>query len=64
MLGLARLTYWLGWISLAAAVIGRVLTYTSLRERMIDAGVMPHNFLQLAFLFFVASIATTLIERE
>lgn len=64
MQGLVRLTYWLGWVCFAVAVIGRILTYTSLRERMIDASVVPHNALQLAFLFFLASIATALIDRE
>ncbi len=61
MQGIARLTYWLGWICLVLAVIGRILVYTSLRERMIDAGILPHNALQLAFLFFVAAIATVLV---
>jgi len=64
MQGLVRLTYWLGWVFFALAVIGRILVYTSLKDRMIDASVVPHNFLQLAFLFFLASIATTLMNRE
>ena len=64
MQGIARLTYQLGWVFMAVAVIGRILTYTSLRERMQDVGVMPHNALQLSFLFFVAAIASALVERE
>lgn len=64
MQGIVRLTYWLGWVFMAVAVIGRILTYTSLRERMMDVGIMPHNALQLSFLFFLASIATALVERE
>ena len=64
MQGLVQLTYRLGWVFFVLAVIARILSYTSLRERMIDASVMPHNFLQLAFLFFLASIATTLVNRE
>ena len=59
MPGLVRLTYWLGWIFLAIAVIGRFLVYTSLRERMIDSNIVPHNALQLSFLFFVIAIATS-----
>ncbi len=60
MQGLVRLTYWLGWVFLALAVVGRALLYTSLRERMIEASVVPHNALQLSFLFFIIAIATAL----
>ena len=64
MQGIVRGTYWLGWVCFAVAAIGRILTYTSLRERMVDVSVVPHNFLRLAFLFFLASIATALMDRE
>lgn len=62
--GLVRLTYWLGWLCLAAAVIGRILLLTSVAERMIDANVLPRNFVQLSFLFFLISIATHLYHRQ
>ncbi len=61
--GLVRLTYWLGWVFLALAVIGRILLLTSVSEHMISANVLPRNFIQLAFLFFVISIATSVCHR-
>lgn len=61
--GLVRLAYWLGWVFLALAVIGRILLFTSLAERMIDANVLPRNFIQLSFLFFLISIATAVCHR-
>lgn len=64
MQGLVRLTYWLGWIFLALSLLARVATYTSLSERMVFAGVLPRNFLQFSFLFFVISIATSLYETD
>ncbi|MBZ5647604.1 MAG: hypothetical protein LAN37_10310 [Acidobacteriia bacterium] len=64
MQGLNRLTYWLGWVFFALAVIGRILIYTPISERMIEVNVLPRNFLQLSFLFFLVSIATTLMNRE
>ena len=64
MQGLVRLTYWLGWVFLGLAVVARVLTYTSLLERMIDWNVLPRNFFELAFLSFLVSIASSFMERQ
>lgn len=64
MQGLVRLTYWLGWVFLALAIIARILTYTAMSERLAYAGLLPRNFLQLAFLFFLAAAATALVHRE
>ena len=64
MQGLVRLTYRLGWIFFALSVLARIVAYTSLSERMVYLGVLPRNFLQFSFLFFVAAIATALVERE
>lgn len=62
--GLVRLTYWLGWVFFVLAVIGRILLFTSVSEHMIDANVLPRNFIQLSFLFFLISIATTFCNRQ
>jgi preprotein translocase subunit SecG len=64
MQGLGRLTYWLGWVFLALAVFARILVYTSLRDRLVDSGVLPRNFFELAFIFFVISIASSLMEQQ
>ncbi len=64
MRGLVRLTYWLGWVFLVAAVIARILLYTSMKDRMIDTSVLPRNFFELSFLLFVISIASILIEQQ
>ena len=58
MTGMVKLMYRLGWVFFVVALIARILLFTSLRERMIDVDVLPRNFLQLTFLFFVASIAS------
>jgi len=62
--GLVRVAYWLGWVFFVIAVLGRILLMTSFAERLIEANILPHNFLQLAFLFFLISIATTLYNRQ
>jgi uncharacterized membrane protein YhaH (DUF805 family) len=64
MQGLARQTYWVGWVFLALAVIARAVTYAGFGERMADLGLLPRNFLQLAFLFFLISVATALNNRS
>ncbi len=64
MQGLIRLTYWLGWIFLALAIIARAATYTAMSERIVYAALLPRNFLQLSFLFFIACIATALVHRQ
>ncbi len=63
MTGMAKLTYWLGWLSLALAVIGRMLLLTGMRERMAAAQVLPRNFIQLTVVFFLASIASYTCNR-
>ena len=64
MRGLVRLTYWLAWVCLGLTILARILTYTSLLDPMIAWGVLPRNFLEMAFLFFLASIATALLEGQ
>ncbi len=63
MQGLARQTYWVGWLALALAVIARIITYTNAGEHLVYAGLLPRNFLQLSFLFFLISAATSLLNR-
>ncbi len=63
MEGIVRVTYGLGWACLALAVIGRILLLTSVSERMIAMSVLPRNFIQLSFLFFVIAIASALVGR-
>ncbi len=64
MQGLIRLTYILGWVFLALAVIGRILLYTSMQDRMLQYSLMPHNALQLSFLFFLITVASYAYNRE
>jgi hypothetical protein len=64
MQGLVRLTYWLGWLFLGLTVIARILTYTSLVDPMITWGVLPRNFLEMAFFSFLVCIATAMMERQ
>ena len=63
MQGLARQTYWLGWVFLGLAVVARIVSYTNASEHLVYAGLLPRNFLQLAFLFFLISAATALNQR-
>ena len=63
MQALARQTYWVGWVFLGLALVARILTYTSTGEHLVYAGLLPRNFLQLAFLFFVISVASSLLNR-
>ncbi len=58
MQGIVRVTYALGWLFFILAIIGRVLLRTSVAERMIAIDVLPRNFIQLSFLFFIISIAS------
>jgi hypothetical protein len=64
MAGIARLTYWLGWVSLVVALVSRVLLNTSVREHMVNMNVLPRNFVQLTLIFFVASIASYTASRS
>ncbi len=63
MEGIVRVTYGLGWVFLALAVIGRILLQTSLSERMVAMSLLPHNALQLSFLFFIIAIASSVCAR-
>ncbi|HVP43771.1 MAG TPA: hypothetical protein VMS96_10080 [Terriglobales bacterium] len=58
MEGMVRATYWLGWVFFAIAVIARILLLTSVKDSMVAMSVLPRNFIQLSFLFFVAAIAS------
>lgn len=64
MTGMVKLTYRLGWVFFAVAVISRILLTTSLGERMAEIHVLPRNFMQLTFLFFLASIASYTCNRS
>ncbi len=65
MAGLIRLTYWLGWVCLGLAILGRiVLMMSDVSGRMLQFGILPHNFLEGSVLFFLISIATVLYVRE
>ncbi len=63
MEGMARVAYALGWVFFGLAVIGRILLMTSMSERMIAMNVLPRNFIQLSFLFFVIAIASALARQ-
>ncbi len=63
MEGIVRVAYGLGWVFFALAVIGRVLLATSMNERMLALNVLPHNFIQLSFLFFVIAIASSVCSK-
>lgn len=63
MEGIVRATYALGWVFFGLAVIGRVLLATSMSERMVAMNILPRNFIQLSFLFFVMAIASSLCGR-
>lgn len=63
MEGMVRITYGVGWVCLGLAVIGRILLLTSASERMIAMNVLPRNFIQLSFLFFIIAIASSLACR-
>jgi len=64
MSGLTRITYWLGWLFLVLSVIARVATYTALSQQMVYLGLLPRNFLQLSFLFFIVATATAVVSRK
>ena len=60
MEGIVRATYTLGWVCLGLAIVGRVLLFTSLSERMLAVNIMPRNIIQLSFLFFLIAIASSM----
>jgi hypothetical protein len=57
---MGRATYVLGWLSLIAAVVERIAIMASqgVAERALHHQVLPFNFLELSFLFFLISIAS------
>ena len=61
---MVKFTYWLGWVSLAAAVVARILLPTSAGVRMAAMHILPRNFLELTVVFFLASIASYTCSRS
>jgi len=62
---MGRLTYQLGWLLLILALVERISIMASqgLAERAVHHQVLPYNFLELSFLFFVISIASGHCKR-
>jgi hypothetical protein len=59
MNAIAKRTYALGWLCLIVGLIERALIMKESFLMMAYSNhVMPHNFLQLSFLFFVITIAS------
>ncbi|MGH9777186.1 MAG: hypothetical protein ACRD5I_02130 [Candidatus Acidiferrales bacterium] len=59
---LARLSYWGGWASAAAAVLYKALfTFGVVVYPILQ--VLPRHLWQLAFLFFLISVASASISR-
>ena len=59
---LARLAYWGGWASAAAAVLYKALfTFGVLVYPILQ--VLPRHLWQLAFLFFLISVASATLGR-
>jgi hypothetical protein len=61
-------SYYLGFMSAAAALVYRALWFGSLGARLFGVSrVLPHNLVELSILLFVASIASnahTMVHRE
>ena len=56
---IAEWSYYLGFVSAAAALVYRALWFGSLGARLFGASrVLPHNLVELSILLFVASIAS------
>jgi hypothetical protein len=59
MNAIAKRTYALGWLFLVVGLIERALIMKESFLMMAWSNhVLPHNFLQLSFLFFVITIAS------
>lgn len=59
MNGIAKRTYALGWLFLLIAVVERImLTKESVVVWATSNAILPRNFLELSFLFFVITIAS------
>jgi hypothetical protein len=59
MNAIAKRTYALGWIFLLLGLIERALIMKeSFLTMAYSNHVLPHNFLQLSFLFFVITVAS------
>ena len=63
MEGIVRATYGLGWVCFGLAIVGRVLLVTPIGDRMVAMNILPRNFIQLSFLFFVISIASSVCGK-
>jgi len=60
---IAELSYYLGCVSAAAAIVYRVLWFGGLGRRLFGApSVVPHNFMELSILLLVLSIASNAHE--
>ena len=56
---IAEWSYYLGFVSAAAALVYRALWFGTLGARLFGASrVLPHNLLELSILLFVTSIAS------
>ena len=62
-MGMARISYMLGWILLVLALVARVLVYFDLGWRLVAIKVVPRNLLELSVVFFVVCIASEVYGR-
>ena len=61
---MVRITYLLGWLCLLLAMGARVaLLSHDIAAMMIEVNVLPRNFLELSFLFFLACVASDAYHR-
>lgn len=61
---MVRITYLLGWLFLLVAMGARVaLLSRDIAAVMVQANVLPRNFLALSFLFFLACVASHVYRR-
>jgi hypothetical protein len=59
MNAIAKRTYALGWLLFLIALIERLLvTKDNVRAFANEHNVMPHNFLEMSFLFFLITVAS------
>ena len=59
MNAIAKRTYALGWLLFLVALIERLLiTKESVRDFALMHNVLPHNILEVSFLFFVITVAS------
>lgn len=61
---MTRITYLLGWLFFLVALGTRLaLLSHDIAAMMVAANVLPRNFLQLSFLFFLACVASDSYRR-